>query len=63
SGILNIQSRTNIVHIEIYNQLGQLVFSNTGTKTIDISSLEQGIYFVKIMDEYGNVSSKKVVKR
>jgi hypothetical protein len=31
--------------------------------TIDISSVSQGIYFIKIMDENGNIGTKKVVKK
>ena len=63
TGILNINSETTITQIEIYNQLGQLVVSNKDQNTIDISSVDQGVYFVKVMDENGNISTKKVVKK
>ena len=62
SGILTIKSNTAIVQIEIYNQLGQLVLSNTDQNTIDISKVSQGIYFIKLMDENGNIGSEKVIK-
>ncbi len=62
TGVLTIQSNTILVQIEIYNLLGQLVESNTNQNTIDISSVSQGIYFIKIMDENGNIGSQKVVK-
>jgi FG-GAP-like repeat/Secretion system C-terminal sorting domain len=70
TGILTIQSSTTIVQIEIYNQLGQLVISNSNNppagragNTIDISSVSQGIYFIKLIDEYGNIGNQKVVKK
>jgi len=63
TGILTIQSKTNIVQIEIYNQLGQLVLSNNEENTIDISNVGQGLYFIKILDENGNIGTQKVVKK
>jgi len=63
SGILNIESETTITQIEIYNQLGQLVLTNSNKNTIDISSVSQGLYFIKIVDENGNFRTKKVVKK
>jgi len=63
SGILNIQSDMPINQIEIYNLLGQLVKSNTDQNSIDISSVDQGIYFIKVMDENGNTGTQKVVKK
>jgi hypothetical protein len=63
SGILNIQSEIPVSQIEIYNLLGQLVKSFEDTNIIDISSVEQGVYFVKVMDENGNVGTQKVVKK
>ncbi len=62
TGILIIKSDTNIVQIEIHNNLGQLVLSNSDQNKIDISNLSQGLYFIKIKDENGNFGSKKVVK-
>jgi len=63
TGILNIQSDTPISQIEIYNLLGQLVKSNSDQNSIDISSVDQGIYFIKVMDENENIGSQKVVKK
>ena len=60
--LLNINSETTISQIEIYNLLGQLVLSNTDQSTIDISIVDQGTYFVKAVDEHGNIGSQKVVK-
>ncbi len=63
TGILNIQSNATITQIEIYNQLGQLVVSNIDQNTIDISRVSPGLYFIKIMDEYGNFGTKKVIRK
>jgi len=63
TGILNVQSKTNIVQIEIYNQLGQLILSNNNKNTIDISNVGQGIYFINIKDENGTIGTKKVMKK
>ena len=63
SVILNVQSNTAIMQIQIYNLLGQLVKSNSNQNTIDISSVDQGIYFIKVIDENGNFGSQKVVKK
>lgn len=63
TGILNIESETTITQIEVYDLLGQLVVSNSNQNIIDISSVSQGIYFVKIKDENGNVGTQKVVKK
>lgn len=47
----------------IYNQLGQLVVSNHYQANIGISSLSQGIYFLKIKDENDAFATQKVVKK
>jgi hypothetical protein len=70
SGILNIQSFSNIAQIKIYNSLGQLVSSHfndsseggVGNK-IDLSDIGQGFYFMFITDGNANLVTKKVVKK
>jgi hypothetical protein len=52
-------------HIEIYNEIGEKVYSNSIFKTkteIDISSQPDGIYFLKIVDRNGNSIVKKIVR-
>ncbi len=62
SGKLTVQSNQTIKNIEVYTQLGQLILSAPNKNEIDISSLNSGIYFMKISDEKGNTIVKKVVK-
>lgn len=64
---LKIDANTTISQIVIYNELGQLVLSkklnSTSAKTeLNIAVLREGIYFVKITDENGNSTVKKVIK-
>ncbi len=58
---LNISSEKKIEKIEVYNQLGSLVYQSTNLIN-DISVLESGIYFVKITSEEGLVATKKIIK-
>ena len=65
---IKIETNIQINQIEIYNELGQLVLSNTLTIStsqtdLDISALGQGLYFVKIANEDGNATIKKVIKK
>jgi hypothetical protein len=60
---LNIESKIEISKVDIYNQLGQLVLSNSNQNKIDVSSLSQGFYYLKVQDENGNVGSDKILKK
>ncbi|SRX54718.1 hypothetical protein AEQU1_01730 [Aequorivita sp. CIP111184] len=57
-----IKSRFEIIEVNIWNNLGQLVLSNKNSSKIDISTLNKGLYFVKIIDGIGNVGIKKLIK-
>ncbi|WP_435264044.1 T9SS type A sorting domain-containing protein [Tenacibaculum sp. nBUS_03] len=61
--VLNIVSKTKVLGLEIYNNLGQLVFAIANKNVVNISKLKSGIYFIKIKDAIQNVEIKKVVKR
>lgn len=61
--ILNVNSKTNISNIYVFNNLGMLVLQNSGENKINISSLNQGLYFVKIIDEQMKFEIKKVTKK
>ncbi|HRG01014.1 MAG TPA: T9SS type A sorting domain-containing protein [Bacteroidia bacterium] len=52
-------------NIELFNNLGQLLINeeiNSVKKIIDIHSLANGIYFIKIIDNSGMTSSIKFIK-
>lgn len=61
--ILNISTKnqTEIQSVEIYNMVGQVVIAiPNSTKTIDVSSLETGTYFIKVNSEKDTTTTKFV---
>jgi hypothetical protein len=63
SSELNIDSDKAIQKVEVYNLSGALVNSQEGnTNTIDMSSLSNGSYFVKVNTE-GSITSKIIIKK
>ena len=63
SGVLQINSKTQIAYIEVSNYLGQVVMKVNNQNIINISELATGLYFVKIKDLNGNSGIKKIVKK
>ncbi len=55
----------NSIGYEIYNNLGQIILKGeTSDKTIDISEIETGIFFIRLADEKGTIfATQKWVKR
>ena len=62
NGIINIKIDKNIKLIEVYNLQGQKVASNKFNE-INISSLNSGIYFIKITTDKNLIGIKKIVKK
>lgn len=63
SGILNINTIEVKSLVEIFNVIGEKVYSNTivkGNNVIDLSSLSNGAYFVKI-NSNNQITTKKVI--
>ncbi len=61
---IRIEGVNNIKNISIYNELGQMLKTvdvDTINKTINISHLTQGIYFIRIVTEKGYLM-KKLIK-
>lgn len=61
--VLNIEARkqTTISSVSIYNTLGQLVSVHTNlsqSKTIDVSNLKSGSYFLKVNSDKGTSTAK-----
>ena len=61
--IVTISFKFNILKVDIYNELGQLVMSIDKQNNLDISNLNTGIYFIRIKDKNGNVGIKKLMKK
>ncbi|MBR5781216.1 MAG: agmatine deiminase family protein [Bacteroidales bacterium] len=52
----------NIVKVAIFNALGQEVVAVENRNEIDVTSLNNGFYFVRVTDVNGNVYVNKIVK-
>jgi hypothetical protein len=61
--ILTIKSKKEILKIEIYNYIGKLILEKKQERKINISSLKNGIYLLKIFGENGEVIIKKILKK
>ncbi|WP_178987366.1 T9SS type A sorting domain-containing protein [Winogradskyella schleiferi] len=61
NGILNIISNNEVSDITIYNELGQIVFSQKNKNVLDISKLATGIYYLRISDKNGFSEIKKII--
>ncbi|MCF6307571.1 MAG: T9SS type A sorting domain-containing protein [Flavobacteriaceae bacterium] len=63
---LNIQSQSPIIKVEVYNLLGQLLISKsnkTAIKNINTTSLNTGVYFIRVTDQNNNYSIKQIIKK
>jgi hypothetical protein len=61
SSVINIDYTENL-ELTLFNILGQKVLSTT-SKTINISNLEQGTYFLSTKDSNNNINNFKIIKR
>jgi hypothetical protein len=52
----------NVKEVKVFNALGQLMHQGTNN-TVDVSAWPEGVYFVRIVDEYDAVSTVKFLKR
>ena len=53
----------NIVKVAIFSALGQEIISVENRNEIDVTSLNNGLYFVRLVDNKGNTLTKKIVKQ
>ena len=60
---LTIKSNVGIKLIEVYNNLGQLVYSNDYNVKINVSSLVHGVYLLKIKTDNGKSLTTKIIKK
>jgi Secretion system C-terminal sorting domain len=67
NGVFNIDFNTDVNHVKVINLLGQKVIdencvqTNGTSKSIDLSSFENGIYVISISNENGKSSNYKVI--
>lgn len=62
---VSIQSRLKVNKVKITNQLGKLVYSkkiDANDTVLNLSQLNSGLYFLKIMFTNGQESVKKIIK-
>lgn len=65
NNVLNIDAKSSIENVSIYNLLGQEVMSETVNKqstSLNIANLQSGVYVVKTAID-GNIASSKFVKQ
>lgn len=62
--IINVQGE-DIQYVEIYNSIGLKVLDKNvnNSESINIAGFASGIYFVRVVDREGNISTTKIVKR
>jgi len=64
TGILNIKSETNLESYQLYDLQGGIVRQGRLINTqIDLSGVNNGLYFLRVQDQAGNVKNLKVVKK
>lgn len=65
SDVLNITSNSSIVHVEVFNLLGQKVINdaNFNNDQVNVSSLMAGAYIFKVKFEDGTQKTFKVFKQ
>ncbi len=65
SGIINIDTALSLDNYKVINIMGQVLMTGNfnGESSIDLSSLADGAYIVKITDRSGASISKKIVKQ
>ncbi len=65
--ILNVEgSELNIQHIEVYNNMGQLVFAdevNRAQVQLNVADYKAGMYFIRMMTDQGIVTKKFQVNK
>ncbi|EPR74190.1 Internalin-like protein [Winogradskyella psychrotolerans RS-3] len=62
TSMLNIEMTKSIKQATVYSMLGKEVLK-TQNKQLNVSSLKNGVFLIKIDDENGNVSIKRFIKQ
>ena len=59
--LINIYTSLNVKVVQIFNNLGQLVYNQNNISQIDISLYAKGIYLLKLETKKGNSYFKKLL--
>lgn len=59
--IRSIDSNIEIKNVNLMDMLGRTIYSSNESKSIDVSSFTEGIYFLKLQSQDGGVLSKKII--
>ena len=64
-GSLSINTSEKILNISVYNIIGEKIVCNTKLKNnkIDISSLNDGIYFIETITQKGKITKKIILRK
>ena len=61
SAFVNITTNENVMNVSIYNVMGQQVMSVNGSKVIDLRSLNNGTYVMRVQLENGVVATRTIL--
>jgi hypothetical protein len=59
---INVTNNQVIESVVVVNTLGQTVMQGKST-TVDMSSLQSGVYMVKVFFDNGQAATKKIIKK
>ena len=60
--VLYIES-DDVVSVTFFNAVGQQVLFVENRNEIDVAELNNGLYFVRLVDNKGNTLTKKIIKQ
>ncbi len=60
--VLNIETLSVIDIVEVYNMLGRKVLTSNSTK-LNVTHLSEGVYTLKIINNLGNKTVRKIIKQ
>ena len=61
TGVLHLNAE-EFEEAELFNVIGQLVLQAKATETLDLSELDNGVYFLMVSDKNGRKSVTKIIK-
>ena len=65
SGVVSFNSKESIKNVEVFDNLGRKIkaFNTFSNNSINLSNLDDGVYFVTISSENGSLSGKIILKK